>query len=164
MLAESIKRLTAALSVVAAGVLSVTPAQAEYRGGGVVHSFTNCEAYGWQFEHGWPVRGIYGPSEVFGDPSTVSLFNTGGGAWHFNVTEPFEIGRIRTRGRGTGIHRTQWNWEVRPILRIMERTVVSPRNGDFADAEIVDLRIRVQNFAGLRRCTADVELSLHRRN
>lgn len=164
MLAHVIKPSTAALAVLVAGVLSAAPAQAEYRGGGVVHTFSGCETYGWHIEDAWPVRGIYGPSEVFGNPSTISLFNAWGGAWHFNANVEFAPGPSRYLGRGGWIHRTMAVWPERPRIRVLERSVVLPRNETFANALVVDLRMRVFNFAGVRGCAASVDLTLHRRD
>jgi hypothetical protein len=171
MRAKSTKQPTvrhAILSFFAAVVLSATPAQAEFRGGGIIHSYEGCAALGWPDGVVETVRARYGPSEVYGETSTISLFYSGGGAVHLFANADLEQGRTRYGGRGWGVFRTLWRWEERIRVRSLLRRVVAPpiarRDQNFDAATVIDMQLRIINFAGTSGCTAVADLTLRRRN
>lgn len=166
MLETITKRLTARLAVLSiafAGAVAAAPAHAEFRGGGIIHGFSGCAAIGWADGEADHIRARYGPSEVFGAPSTVSLFFPNGGALHLLTGSAMEPGQSRYRSRGFGVFRTLWFWDGRARMRVNYRQVILPRNASFAEADAIDMGFLISNFGGDPNCSARVDLSLHGR-
>jgi hypothetical protein len=158
------------LAVVAGVVLSVAPAKADFRGGGIINNFTEqCPDY-------WPrngtdiVRARYRASEVFGNfPSSVTLaFTTGsmqvslwgpmtpsqsffGGSMRYMFTEFF----------------FQPGGPVGPRVRVVQRLVTERLNpsgpNTVENARELVLRLRVQNFDGTPGCAVTIATTLRRR-
>ena len=150
-------QLAAALTL---GFALVTPAQAEFQGGGALHDFNGCEAYG--LSGAEPIRARYSPGERTGETaSQISFFWPSGGAFNLTGYRDFDPTRQWFRAGGHGMYGGIYSWTPRPRIKILERSVLDPTGGAFGVADIIFMRIRIRHFDGLANCQLDADLMLH---
>jgi hypothetical protein len=143
-------------------VTSPTVDRVEFAGGGSVFAFTDaCAAAGWPAQ-AQAVQLRYGPGEVNGMPTqTAILWPTG--AEHIQVWEPF----APTTQVFGGLGRQMWTFFVvppdRPRVRPVQRRILRPAGEtNIARADEIMLRLRVENWSGVRGCSATVAGVLRR--
>lgn len=149
------------LTGAAAAVMMASPVQAEWLGGGVIHSPVGCTT------HGWPS----GPEMVRG---RVRNTTEDGGATS-TITIAFAVGGVNTYDlpgaivqRNTFRMATSWSvWDrlydlraARPRIRVVQWAPNDTAAGNGATSRRGVFRIR--NFNGEAGCTVDVTLALRR--
>jgi len=143
-------------------VVSDPPAgPAVFMGGGAVFAQSDeCQAALGTVAH--PVTLRYSPSELGGLPSGVTIA-WAEGAEHLAIWGPMAPSGNAFLG---GAGRQTWTrfvfYPVRPLIRIVARTVTEPGGGTLEAAQEIYLRLRVQEFAAIPRCAVTVTGTLRR--
>ena len=144
----------AALLVFGAG----NAAQAEYRGGGVLADFAKCTMY--DTDDVMPARVSYRPSEVFGNPSSVTV-HTPDATTIFLFYAELTPARVWLRGAGWAIDEGLWRYANRARGRVIRRDVLSPEGAPFGAADEVYLQLRLRNYGDEEGCQTDLHATMH---
>lgn len=154
-------RRVCAAWVLAAGVALAggSEASTEWRGGGFISDFQNCEDYGWPDGYSDMIQARYRPSGMPGNGDTsrlTLLFNTG--TEHYRTRE----GRFDSRfGEvdGAAIWSGAWIFDPHPMVRMRQH---QPPNIT-QNTDRIRLVGMIRHFSGLRGCRMQFDLTLTRR-
>ncbi|MCC5970059.1 MAG: hypothetical protein JJU15_08920 [Pararhodobacter sp.] len=157
---EGSRRIGAGL-VLAAGMMLAGGAEAstEWRGGGFVSDFQNCENNGWPTGFSEPVRARYRPSDLPGNSDFTRLtllFHNGADNYRTRG------GRFANQFRevdGVAIWSGGWVYDPHPMLRLQQH---QPQNINERTNRI-RLVGQIRHFNGLRGCRVRFDLTLTRR-
>lgn len=155
------RSLCVAVLVAAQVVLSAPAALAqavEFRGGGYVGDFFNCEGIGGSAGV-LPITVRYQPGELDGNAESSLTAVHAFSAYAFNLRRPnagFE--ETWTRVHGTHLVPAYEGWDARPRLRVLRQrpTVITEAT------EIMRLRVRVRHMFNIQGCIADIDLEMIR--
>jgi hypothetical protein len=158
-------------TLVAALLLSVGQAQADFRGGGALFGFTDvCAQHGWNVSGTHSIRARHAASEnnPGGAPPSQITIAFPSGTEHFSVWGPLTPSGsfFGAAGRQTWTFFSFYN--TRPLIRTVSRIVterVDPAGpATVQNAQELLLRLRIQNFNNLSGCSATVVATLRRVN
>lgn len=134
---------------------------AGFAGGGTVFGFTDACAPTWA-QRSESVTVQYSPSELNEFPSQVTVAWRDGGE-HIALWGPMTPSTqfFGAAGRAT------WSrfvfYPLRPLVRVVQRAVISPAGATLANAQELNLRLRVQNLSAIPGCAATIAATLRRR-
>lgn len=153
---QSLAGLALAAGVMIAGMPAVAT---EWRGGGFVNEFRNCEAGGWPPNMVETIRARYRPSGLpsNGETSRLTLlFNNGSDAYR---TRSGRFSGTFTEVDGMGVWSTGYTFDPHPSVRIVQH---QPANITANTGRIRIVGI-IRNFNGARGCQVRFDVTLTRR-
>ncbi|MCA0206132.1 MAG: hypothetical protein LCH92_17445 [Proteobacteria bacterium] len=146
--------------LIAAASLSLAPAALaqDFRGGGSISEFTNCEEQGWSGPQMIRARMRLAATASNG-MNALSLFLTDGTVT-LTIPDPLAPGGTWRRIWGGAVWDEPGGWDPRPRVRIRNVFVIGGATP--AEAEDLLIRLRVRGFNWMPYCEATVVLALTR--
>lgn len=154
------RRVVAGLAFVAGLTFAGTvEASTEWRGGGFVAEFDNCESGGWPSGMVETIRARYRPSGLPNNGNTsrlTLLFNNGADAYR---TRQGRFANRFSEVDGMGVWSTGYVFDPDPRIRILQH---QPSNIS-ASTDRIRLVGMIRHFNGVRGCRVRFDVSLRRR-
>jgi hypothetical protein len=159
-------RAGARIGVLAALVLAAGPALADFRGGGVLSGFSQgCAEGGWPVDGAVAVRVRHAPSELYGNPSQLTLALRGQ-TQHYAVWQTLEPAATATPAQGRtfadGMQLQAGAIRLQPLQRLVTERVNPALAPSPANAREMVLRVRIDGFDQRAGCSATLATVLRR--
>lgn len=146
--------------------LSAGMAQADFRGGGALFAFTSaCGGAGWPVGGSVPVRVRHAPSELYGQPSQVTIALPTQ-TQHFSVWSSFAPTTRNYNALGrqilTNFRLYPQSARLRPIQRRITERINPAQPETVANAREMFLRLRIERFNDVPGCSVTLAAVLRR--
>lgn len=147
-------------------VLTAGAAQADFRGGGALLAFSEtCRDQGWPVGSAVSVRVRHAPSELYGNPSQVTIA-VSTGVQHYAIWQDFVPSTQVYNGLGRQIWTNFLLHPNRPTVRIVQRRITRRVNAFLPEsvdnAQEMFLRLRITNFNNLVGCAVTLTAQVRR--